>query len=317
MSSLVKLKVSIKTVTTGDFISLHPDDSHSLFHGLASTGHFCRVVKVKPSTAGSDQYVGWAGHSATNKGTVEVSKPFASALGWVEGQLLELSGVDKVAKNTEPIVIRPCSSDDWEVVELQAQYLESALLSQIAVLYPGLKFPLWPEGGGKPIFMEAVWDASDGQQNSVPFRLLSDSDELAIEARPRKLLVPDSSAEVKRLCRIVCDGDVFPMDLYDKFAVTCVLHRSAGVTTGVVQLGDAIIAPCVVNNDLVDPGYALLHPLLAAHYPDVVQEAAPVLAPMSHHVAKVGPDEGPCPSGVGHGPDSVASSSFRGRVTRR
>ncbi|KAF4723144.1 hypothetical protein FOZ63_032559, partial [Perkinsus olseni] len=276
----VKLRVSIRTITTGDFISLHPDDSQMLFQGVPpASDHFCRVLRT--STPG--QYVGWAGHSASSKGTVEVSRPFASALGWTEGQPVELTPVpvESIPCNADPIVIRPSSSDDWEVVELQAEYLELALLSQIAVLFPGLKFPLWPEGGGKPIFMEAVWDGVDDKQATVkpkvPFRLLRESDELAIEAKPRKLLLPDARSEVKRLCRVVCDDEVFPPEIYDQYGVTCVLHSSAGVTTGIVKLGDKIVAASMVNNDLVDPGYVLLHPLLAAHYPDVIREAGPVL----------------------------------------
>ncbi|KAF4685983.1 hypothetical protein FOZ60_005786 [Perkinsus olseni] len=252
----VKLRVSIKTITTGDFISLHPDDSQMLFLGVPPSDHFCRVLRT--STPG--QYVGWAGHSAAVKGTVEVSRPFASALGWTEGQPVELTPVpvESIPRNADPIVIRPSSSDDWEVVELQAEYLESALLSQIAVLFPGLKFPLWPEGGGKPIFMEAVWDGVDDKQATVkpkvPFRLLRESDELAIEAKPRKLLLPDARSEVKRLCRVVCNDEVFPPEIYDKYGVTCILHSSAGVTTGMVKLGDKIVAASMVNNDLVDPG---------------------------------------------------------------
>lgn len=274
----VKLKVSVRSIATGDYISLHPSDSSSLFNGVPPVnGHFCQVLQS--STPG--QYVGWAGHAASVKGAVEVSRPFASALGWTEGQSIELSpvSIESIPENTGPIVIQPCSSDDWEVVELQAEYLESALLSQIAVLFPGLKFPLWPEGGGKPIFMEAVWDEDEqaGGTPKVPFRLLSESDELAIEAKPRKLLLPDIRNEVKRMCRVVCSEEMFPTAIYDKYGVTCVLHSTAGVTTGIARLGDDIVVPSMVDNDLVDPGYVLLHPLVAAHHPEVIAEASAVL----------------------------------------
>ncbi|EER08603.1 hypothetical protein Pmar_PMAR017656 [Perkinsus marinus ATCC 50983] len=277
----VKLKVSVRSIATGDYISLHPSDSSSLFNGVPPVnGHFCQVLQS--STPG--QYVGWAGHAASVKGAVEVSRPFASALGWTEGQSIELSpvSIESIPENTGPIVIQPCSSDDWEVVELQAEYLESALLSQIAVLFPGLKFPLWPEGGGKPIFMEAVWDEDEqaGGTPKVPFRLLSESDELAIEAKPRKLLLPDIRNEVKRMCRVVCSEEMFPTAIYDKYGVTCVLHSTAGVTTGIARLGDDIVVPSMVDNDLVDPGYVLLHPLVAAHHPEVIAEASAVSAQM-------------------------------------
>ncbi|CAE7263983.1 pex1 [Symbiodinium sp. CCMP2592] len=74
------------------------------------------------------------------------------------------------------------SIDDWEVVELQASFIEENLLSQVAVLMPGLSFPIWVHGQ-----LVAKLRVDEADSNKSACFVLGRDTELAIESKRRPM----------------------------------------------------------------------------------------------------------------------------------
>lgn len=67
---------------------------------------------------------------------------FARLSSLVEGQQVRVNVVRDVA-NANSVCVEPLTSDDWEILELNAGYLEEQILSQVACCSVGQVFPLW------------------------------------------------------------------------------------------------------------------------------------------------------------------------------
>jgi len=175
------------------YVALHTADVGSLFRSLGATRHFCRVLRLeRPQRSDSAAhasleaeamrstvFVGWVGDQALVQGRIEIARPFAECFGLTEGEHVMASAVSDAPVATS-IMVQPHSVDDWEVVELRASFIEEHLLSQIAVLTPGMVFVVWIHGQ-MPIKLRV--DPKDS--NRTPCFLLDRDSELAIESKRR------------------------------------------------------------------------------------------------------------------------------------
>ncbi|XP_070537821.1 peroxisomal ATPase PEX1-like [Ptychodera flava] len=94
---------------------------------------------------GSRVFVSWSGEvtrRGQNEMVVEINGLYANKLGLQHGQqvlLKPLSSIPAcVTAHIEPVTV-----DDWEILELHAGYVESQLLSQLRIVWPGQVFPFW------------------------------------------------------------------------------------------------------------------------------------------------------------------------------
>lgn len=172
-----RLRVALAERTSCN-AALHADDQRALFGGLPPSRHFCRPLQLQRQGA-TACFVGWVGDTSLSKGVLELAKPFADCLGLREGEVLEVAVMLNVL-TAAGVMVQPDSADDWEVVELQAGYIEQNLLSQIAVLSPGMVFPVWIHGQ-MPVRLRV--DARD--ENEAECFLLARDSELMIEAKER------------------------------------------------------------------------------------------------------------------------------------
>ncbi|CAJ1372950.1 unnamed protein product [Effrenium voratum] len=78
-------------------------------------------------------------------------------------------------------MVQPNRIEDWEVVELQAGFIEENLLSQVSVLMPGMIFPVWVHG---QLVAKLQLDPAD--PNTSECFMLGRDTELAIESRQRE-----------------------------------------------------------------------------------------------------------------------------------
>ncbi|CAJ1426363.1 unnamed protein product [Effrenium voratum] len=122
------------------YVALHSSDAGELFK--TSARHFCRCLRLQ--CAKGDVFVGWAGDHSLRQACLEISKPFAESLGLKEGEQVE--AVAHAAPIASSVMVQPNRIEDWEVVELQAGFIEENLLSQVSVLMPGMIFPVWVHG---------------------------------------------------------------------------------------------------------------------------------------------------------------------------
>eukprot|EP00929_Paragymnodinium_shiwhaense_P107076 TRINITY_DN73080_c0_g1_i2.p1 TRINITY_DN73080_c0_g1~~TRINITY_DN73080_c0_g1_i2.p1 ORF type:complete len:1228 (+),score=299.10 TRINITY_DN73080_c0_g1_i2:166-3849(+) len=190
----------------GCYVALHHADATALFATAPPTRHFCRVLRLErgflasgpkddAETAAAAVHVGWTGEFILDPGRLEVSQPFAACLGLQHGEQIAAVAVASTPVAAS-VMLQPSSADDWEVVEMQASFLEQKLLAQVAVLAPNMVFPVWIHG---QVAARLKVDAKDS--NSGDYFLLSRDSELAVESRARaareqgvSVFAPSSSA---------------------------------------------------------------------------------------------------------------------------
>lgn len=108
----------------------------------------------------TEAYVGWTGMAASSslahfnrssaagdasRETFEIDPQFAEALGFKQGDTVEVGLIHdmSIAKTVEA---EPVSIDDWEIVEIHAEYIESTLLNQVRVAAIGQEVDVWVMG---------------------------------------------------------------------------------------------------------------------------------------------------------------------------
>ncbi|KAF9510428.1 hypothetical protein BS47DRAFT_1347980 [Hydnum rufescens UP504] len=137
-----------------------------MYGPLASSGVRPQGVAVhllRPASPGSptkEAYVGWTGfpsasslaqfqsQNARREGfmeTVEIDPQYAQALGFAEGITLEIGLLHGLAV-AKSISTEPYSADDWEILELHAQFVENNLLSQVRAACVGQEIDVWVLG---------------------------------------------------------------------------------------------------------------------------------------------------------------------------
>ncbi|CAE7435812.1 PEX1 [Symbiodinium natans] len=157
------------------YASLHSNDAAELFRS-SSRREFCKTLRLQH--AAGDVFVGWVGENSLTPGKLVLSKPFAECLALEEGE--QVDAFPHAPPIASTVMVQPNSIDDWEVVELQASFIEENLLSQVAVLMPGLSFPVWVHG---QLVAKLRVDPVDSNKSSC--FLLGRDTELAIESKRR------------------------------------------------------------------------------------------------------------------------------------
>nr|XP_006825224.1 PREDICTED: peroxisome biogenesis factor 1-like [Saccoglossus kowalevskii] len=90
-------------------------------------------------------YMSWGGEitrDGKDEAIIEINGLYANKLGLPNGQEVLLKPLCSVP-SCSTANIEPLSVDDWEILELHAGYIESQLLSQLRIVWPGQVFPVW------------------------------------------------------------------------------------------------------------------------------------------------------------------------------
>ncbi|VDC01539.1 unnamed protein product [Peniophora sp. CBMAI 1063] len=122
--------------------------------------HVAVVLSKVGQTPKKDIYVGWTGmmaassvarFSGSSSGgtgdteTVEIDPQFASGLGLSQGDVVEV-GLAYDLPHARMVTTEPLTADDWEILELHAEHVESTLLSQVRVASLGQELDVWVHG---------------------------------------------------------------------------------------------------------------------------------------------------------------------------
>ncbi|BDA47966.1 probable peroxisome biogenesis factor 1 [Coccomyxa sp. Obi] len=89
-------------------------------------------------------HVAWAGAAASSH-ALEMPAALARCLGLSDGALVALRALPEVPLASS-VSVEPADADDWEQVELNAEYMEEQLLNQVGVVSVGQPFPFWVRG---------------------------------------------------------------------------------------------------------------------------------------------------------------------------
>jgi peroxin-1 len=85
-------------------------------------------------------YLSWSGGSSPND-TVQIDPVLASHLSLKPNQPIQLSFVQPVAALR--VFVEPVNEDSWEILELNAGWVEDNLMSQVRVLFMDQVIPVW------------------------------------------------------------------------------------------------------------------------------------------------------------------------------
>uniref|UniRef100_A0A7C9EQI3 Peroxisomal ATPase PEX1 n=1 Tax=Opuntia streptacantha TaxID=393608 RepID=A0A7C9EQI3_OPUST len=89
-------------------------------------------------------HVAWSG-SASSSSAIEIAQAFAECIGLPDCTIVEVRALSNVTK-ASLLTIEPLTEDDWEVIELNAESAEAAILSQVCLVHGKMRFPLWLHG---------------------------------------------------------------------------------------------------------------------------------------------------------------------------
>ncbi|XP_021758010.1 peroxisome biogenesis protein 1-like isoform X1 [Chenopodium quinoa] len=114
--------------------STHPD--HHLPHFLP--------LQLRSLSVDRLWHVAWCGSSSSSP-AIEIAQEFAACIGLPDGTIVQVRALPNVPK-ASLVTIEPLTEDDWEVVELNAQSAEAAILNQVRIIQGNMTFPLWLHG---------------------------------------------------------------------------------------------------------------------------------------------------------------------------
>ncbi|KAL5773626.1 hypothetical protein ACOSQ2_013550 [Xanthoceras sorbifolium] len=88
--------------------------------------------------------VAWSGATSFSS-SIEVAQQFAECISMPDHMVVQVRVVSDVPKATL-VTVEPVTEDDWEVLELNSEHAEAAMLSQVRIVREAMRFPLWLHG---------------------------------------------------------------------------------------------------------------------------------------------------------------------------
>ncbi|EJT96675.1 AAA-domain-containing protein [Dacryopinax primogenitus] len=157
------------------------------------------LTPVLPSgTLGKSIYVGWTGLASSSSlaqwhtrgggaegplETVEIDAGFATSLELRESQVVEI-GLLHDLPIAKSVIAEPLTADDWEILQLHAEFVETNFLSQVRVAPVGQEVDVWVLGRTRIRFkIESI-----SSKNTVA--LLANETEVAIAPKSRARAQP-------------------------------------------------------------------------------------------------------------------------------
>ncbi|GLU22567.1 hypothetical protein SLE2022_386330 [Rubroshorea leprosula] len=157
-------------------------------------------LELRSRTHDHPWVVAWSG--ATSSSTaIEVSQQFGECMSLPNHTTVQVRVLSGVPKATL-VTIEPRTEDDWEVLELNSELAEAAILKQIRIVHEGMQFPLWLQGRTIIIFLVVSTSPKKAVVQLVP------GTEVAVAPKRRKTNInklEDSTIQpfnVKALLRI-------------------------------------------------------------------------------------------------------------------
>ncbi|XP_077232487.1 peroxisome 1 isoform X2 [Tasmannia lanceolata] len=126
----------------------------SLIQTLQSThlGFLPPVLALElRSRAGGLWNLAWSG-SASKSSAIEVAQQLAECISLLDHTEVQVRAVANLPKATL-VTIEPSTVDDWEILELNSELAEVAILRQVAIVHEGMRFPLWLHGHTVIVFL--------------------------------------------------------------------------------------------------------------------------------------------------------------------
>ncbi|XP_052201565.1 peroxisome biogenesis protein 1 isoform X2 [Diospyros lotus] len=89
-------------------------------------------------------HVAWCG-SASSSPAIEIAQQYAECICLPDHTSVQVRALANMPKATL-VTIEPHTEDDWEILELNSEYAEAAILKQVGIVHEAMRFPLWLHG---------------------------------------------------------------------------------------------------------------------------------------------------------------------------
>ncbi|KAI9441226.1 AAA-domain-containing protein [Lactarius indigo] len=149
-------------------------------------------------------YVGWTGMVSASSlahfnssspdsslETVEIDPQYAEGLGFHKGDMVEI-GLLYDLPTAKSVATEPLTPDDWEILELHADHVESTLLSQVRVAPPNQEVDVWVLGRTRIRLRVLSFEPS-----SAKAVLLANDTELSVAPKTRRQQNSEKNRPVK------------------------------------------------------------------------------------------------------------------------
>ncbi|KAJ0805322.1 putative AAA+ ATPase domain, ATPase, AAA-type, core, aspartate decarboxylase-like domain superfamily [Helianthus annuus] len=141
-------------------------------------------------------YVAWSGSASSTSSEIQISQQFAECINLPDHTTVRIRAIPNIPK-AKCVTIEPDTEDDWEVLELNAEHAEAAILKQAGIVYEAMRFPLWLHGRTTITFSVVSTDPKEPLVRLVP------GTEVSVAPKRRR---KSENSIVKALLRIQ-DGD--------------------------------------------------------------------------------------------------------------
>ncbi|XP_044389681.1 peroxisome biogenesis protein 1 isoform X3 [Triticum aestivum] len=177
------MEVVVRTVPGGRscFVAL-PLPVIQALERTAAAGSLPAVLALElRGPDGARWRLAWAGavSASASPDAVEVSQQFAACISLPDSTKASLSAISVLPK-AKFVSVEPISEEDWEVLELNSELAEEAILKQVGIIYDGMKFPLWLHGHNVVEFLVISASPSNSIVQLVP------GTEVAVAPKKRK-----------------------------------------------------------------------------------------------------------------------------------
>ncbi|KAK6792144.1 hypothetical protein RDI58_011225 [Solanum bulbocastanum] len=128
------------------FVSL-PVTLLQTLESTTASGYLPPVLALELRSGNNLWRLAWSGSASSNPfpNSIQIAKQYAECIGLSDRTVVQVKVVSNLPKATM-VTIEPDTEDDWEVLELNAEHAEQAILKQVAIVYGAMRFPLWLHG---------------------------------------------------------------------------------------------------------------------------------------------------------------------------
>ncbi|XP_054777758.1 peroxisomal ATPase PEX1 isoform X2 [Prosopis cineraria] len=139
------MELEVKLVGSIDncFVSL-PLPLIQLLHSTRSAP-LPHILALELRSRSDDPWVvAWSGATSASN-AIEVAQHFAECISLPDRTRVQVKAASNVS-HASLITIEPHTEDDWEILELNSEQAEAAILNQVRIVHEGMRFPLWLHG---------------------------------------------------------------------------------------------------------------------------------------------------------------------------
>ncbi|KAK4391024.1 Peroxisome biogenesis protein 1 [Sesamum angolense] len=123
----------------------------SLIQTLQS-GYLPPILAIELYSGTRLWHVAWCGSASSSPSSIEIARQYADCIELSDRTVVRVRVVSNLPEATL-VAVEPLTEDDWEILELNSELAENAILKQVGIVHEQMKFPLWLHGHTVVMFL--------------------------------------------------------------------------------------------------------------------------------------------------------------------